>query len=238
MIEVLRAVAGSGRRAWPYVAFCPLSNGQLFQGTWEVALGDSGCSRGGRRLWASRPEENSPGSLHRMKAWLGCEPSAAFRTLHLFYSKREGTEGDRQCLLTAAHPVTQACCQGWTCSVQCVLLRQGHSRSQGAGKVLPSQGDDSLEPHSGEGEPSPLCFREKQRNSLESVPAAGCSARLTMQTPCRLTVTPIRAPTPAGTHGNSYQAGGFPDHQPQSTHSSKKEKRLENNKQNSHPTLS
>lgn len=70
MAEVLREVMGSGRRVWPYVAFCPLSNGQLFQGTREVAVGDSRCSRGGNRLWGSRPEKNSPGSLHRMEAWL------------------------------------------------------------------------------------------------------------------------------------------------------------------------
>lgn len=35
--------------------------------------------------------------------------------------------------------------------------------------------------------------KKKQRNSLASVPATGHSARLTMQTPCRLTVTPVRA---------------------------------------------
>lgn len=106
MAEELREVVGSGRRVWPYVAFCPLSNGQLFQGTREVAVGDSGCSRGGSRLWGSRPEKNSPGSLHGMESWpVGSllQPSAPWTS----YSKREGTEGAWQCLQLAAPPMTQ-----------------------------------------------------------------------------------------------------------------------------------
>ena len=106
MAEELREVVGSGRRVWLYVAFCPLSNGQLFQGTREVAVGDSGCSRGGSRLWGSKAEKNSPGSLHRMEAWpVGSllQPSAPCTS----YSKREGTEGAWQCLWLAAPPMTQ-----------------------------------------------------------------------------------------------------------------------------------
>lgn len=224
MLPFAHFVMGSSSRA----------PGKLLWETVDVAEGEGGCGvQDQRRILRVPSTEWKHGSVGSL-----LQPSAPCTS---YTQKGKGQKGTGSASKQLLIPLHNLSCRGWTCSVQCVLLWQGHSRSQSTGKVLPSQGDDSLESHSGKGESSPLCFREKQRNSLDSVPAAGHSARLTMQTPCRLTVTPVRAPPPRRGLGPMVTApklGGSLSHRPQSTHSSKKEKRLENNKQDAHPTLS
>ena len=156
-------------------------------------MGDSGCSRGGSRLWGSKAEKNSLGSLHRMEAWqVGSllQPSAPCTS----YSKREGTEGAWQCLRLAAPPMTQPQLPGLD------LLCPGCPAMAGPLTVAGCWKSSSIPrgrlirtPQRG-GRIQPFVLqKKKQRNSFASVPATGRSARLTMQTPCRLTVTPVRA---------------------------------------------
>lgn len=68
----------------------------LMEETQEAALGDSGWSREGRRLWCPWPgKENSLGALHRMKGWpcsVGSllQPSAPW--VRLFFHSKKGRD--------------------------------------------------------------------------------------------------------------------------------------------------
>lgn len=124
----------------------------------------------------------------------GWEPSAAVCTLHLSYSKREGTEGAWQCLRLAAPPMTQPQLPGLDLLCPECPAMAGPLTVPGCWKSSSIPRGRLIRTPQRGGRIQPFVLqKKKKRNSLASVPAAGCSARLTMQTPCRLTVTPVRA---------------------------------------------